>query len=189
MVFRLLKADLERQYRLAEKSCHASIWRVLLRILHPRFLPLVLIRLSHAAAGLGIPAIPQMFGYFNIILFGLDVASKCEIGPGLFLPHTSGTVIGAGKIGRNAIIFQNVTLGAREPDMGWDVNLRPEIGNDVTLGAGCKVLGGIRVADSVTVGANAVVLNSIDSYSVAVGIPARVVRSADVDAEEAREKV
>jgi serine acetyltransferase len=42
------------------------------------------------------------------------------------------------------------------------------------LGAGCKILGGVLVGNGIVVGANAVVLNSIYSYSIAVGVPARI---------------
>lgn len=181
MVFQLLKADLARQFVLAGSPGYISIVQVLLRIFHPRFFPIVLIRFAHTASNRGIPLMPQILGYINIVLFGLDVAPKCEIGPGLFLPHTSGTVIGAWRIGRNVTIFQNVTLGAREPDMGWNIQLRPELGDNVTLGAGSKILGGIYLAQNVTVGANAVVLQSIEPFSTAVGIPARVVRINDID--------
>lgn len=176
-LFQLLRADLARQHQLAGKTDSVSLWHVLIRVPHPRFFPIVLVRLSHSASKVGIPLLPQLLSYANIVLFGLDVASKCEIGPGLFLPHTSGTVIGASRIGNNVTIFQNVTLGAQVADMGWNIHLRPQIGNDVTLGAGCKVLGEIQIADGVTVGANAVVVDSIAPDSVAVGIPARVVYS------------
>jgi serine O-acetyltransferase len=57
--------------------------------------------------------------------------------------------------------------------MGFDRRLRPEIGDNVVLGAGCKILGGIRVGDHVTVGANSVVVNSVEAGSTVVGIPAR----------------
>ena len=76
------------------------------------------------------------------------------IGPGIFFPHTSGTVIGASKIGRGVTIFQGVTLGARQIDMKYDLALRPELGDFVVVGAGAKVLGGITLGDNVRVGAN-----------------------------------
>ncbi len=121
----------------------------------------------------GIPILPKVFTYLNIILFGLEVTPHCDIGPGLFFPHTSGTVVGASKLGRNVTIFQGVTLGAKELDMAFDSSLRPTVGDYVTLGAGCKILGGIHLGDHVTVGANSVVLDSVDSNVTVVGIPAR----------------
>jgi serine O-acetyltransferase len=107
------------------------------------------------------------------VLFGLEVALRCEIGPGIFFPHPSGTVIGASSIGRNVTIFQGATLGARELDMGFDANLRPRIGDNVVIGSGAKILGGVHVGDSAVVGANAVVLETVESGATVVGIPAQ----------------
>ncbi len=170
----LLLADLNRQFEYAGSVRRATVWTIMTRLLHPRFLPLFLIRVSRYCAVCGIPFMPSLCTYCNIVLFGLEVSSKCEIGPGLFLPHTSGTVIGASRIGKNATILQNVSVGATELDMHWDPALRPTIGDDVTLGAGCKVFGGLDIGDHVTVFANSVVLRSIPENSVAGGIPVKV---------------
>jgi serine O-acetyltransferase len=83
-------------------------------------------------------------------------------------------------------IFQGVTLGARELDMGFDFRLRPEVGSNVVLGAGAKILGGVHIGDHATVGANSVVLDSVEAGSTVVGIPARQVsktphRSPDLE--------
>ncbi len=125
----------------------------------------------------GIPVLPNLLTYLNIILFGLEVSPRCEIGPGIFFPHTSGTVIGASRIGSEVIVFNGVTLGAKELDKGFDPALRPEVGDRVILGTGCKVLGGIRIGDNVTVGANSVVVKSIMPNMTVAGIPASEVVS------------
>jgi serine O-acetyltransferase len=148
MLKQLLYSDLARQAALEDRpGARPTVVRFVRRLLHPRFLP--------------------------IVLFGLEVSPRCEIGPGIFFPHPSGTVIGAWRIGSNVTIFQGVTLGARELDMRFDRSLRPDIGDNVLLGAGCKILGGIHVGDGVTVGANSVVLDSIENNSTVVGVPAR----------------
>ena len=141
---------------------------------HPRFLPLLLCRLSRSAFEARIPVLPFVFSYLNLICFGLQITPRCVIGPGLFLPHTVGTVIGAWRIGRNATIFQGVTLGAKTVDMAFDLRLLPELGDQVTVGAGAKVLGGIAVGNDVVIGANAVVVDSVESNCTVAGIPAKV---------------
>jgi serine O-acetyltransferase len=172
----LLYSDLQRQYDLEGRHGKAAnAWGLLARLLHHRFLPIVLYRLARAARLSGIPAIPNLLTYVNLILFGLEISPRCEIGPGMFLPHTTGTVIGAWRIGANVTIFQGVTLGARHAEMAFDTTLRPEIGDNVLLGAGCKVLGGIRIHDGVTVGANAVLLESVPEGVTVAGIPARII--------------
>jgi serine O-acetyltransferase len=138
-------------------------------------LPIVLCRASRSALLLKIPALPGLLNYFNLVLFGLEVTARCEIGPGIFFPHPAGTVIGAWRIGTNVTIFQGVTLGAKGLDMGFDPGLRPDIGDHVMIGAGAKILGGIRLGRRVTVGANAVVLHSVEEGSTVAGIPARTV--------------
>jgi serine O-acetyltransferase len=176
----LLRSDLDRQYQLLGSSKRANLWRVLGRCLHPRFFPLVLIRAAQQFEHYRVPICPQAIAYFNIILFGIDVAAKCEIGPGLFLPHTSGTVIGASKIGSDVMIFQNVTLGAKYADMGWNIDKRPSVGDRVILGAGCKVLGPVHVGNGSIVAANSVVLADVPENVTVAGNPASVVRSRDL---------
>lgn len=174
MLKQYLYADLERQFELENLPGRKAIpFRLIKRLLHPRFLPLVLLRCARVASLRHIPLVPALLTYLNIVLFGLEVSPKCDIGPGLFLPHTHGTVLGAWRIGENATIFQGVTLGAKSVDMGFNSELRPEIGDQVVIGAGAKILGGIRVGDHVTVGANAVVLTDVPHYQTVVGIPAR----------------
>ncbi|HEY7220208.1 MAG TPA: DapH/DapD/GlmU-related protein, partial [Candidatus Binatia bacterium] len=52
-----------------------------------------------------------------------------------------------------------------------------DIGEDVWIGAGCKVLDGVRIGKGAVIGAGSVVTKNIGSYAVAVGVPATVVRS------------
>ncbi|HTQ32000.1 MAG TPA: acyltransferase [Opitutaceae bacterium] len=56
-----------------------------------------------------------------------------------------------------------------------DIPLPVKIGRDVWLGAGVKVLGGVTIGDGCIVGAGAVVTGDLPPYSIAVGIPARVI--------------
>jgi len=177
-VLDLLRADLDRQFRLSSSTKQANLLRILTRVFHPRFFPLVIVRTAQAFQERRLSSVAQLFAYLNLLLFGIDVATRCEIGPGFFLPHTSGTVIGASRIGRNVTIFQNVTLGAQHADMGWNVHKRPTVGDDVTLGAGCKVLGPVHVGNGSAVGANSVVLNDVPENSTVGGIPATVLKTA-----------
>jgi serine O-acetyltransferase len=186
MLKALLFADLERQLALggspdfsASRESHASWARFLARLFHPRFLPIVLYRCSRASMLTGLPLLPHLLSYWNQVVFGIEISPRCEIGPGIFFPHTSGTVIGASKIGRNATIFQGVTLGAKQIDMLYDPALRPELGDFVVVGAGAKVLGGISLGDNVNVGANSVVLRSVSAGLTVAGIPAREIHATE----------
>jgi serine O-acetyltransferase len=175
MIRSLLFADLERQFRLENQpDCRPTLGRLVARVLHPRFLPIVLFRCAHSAWASGLRPFAHLFTYANRVWFGIEIPARCEIGPGIFFPHTHGTVIGALSIGANATIFQGVTLGARDVDMTFTPELRPRVGNNVTIGAGAKVLGGLVLGDNVRIGANAVVLRSVPDNCTAVGIPARI---------------
>jgi serine O-acetyltransferase len=175
----LLYSDLARQYELEGRpEIRPNFVRFLGRLLHFRFLPNVLCRTSRAAMLAGIPILPKLLTYLNLVLFGLEVTPKCEIGAGIFFAHPVGSVIGAWQVGSNVTIFQGVTLGSKRPDMKFDPALRPQIGNNVMLGTGCKVLGGIQIGDNVTVGANSVILNSVEPNQTVFGVPARATPSS-----------
>jgi serine O-acetyltransferase len=169
----LLYSDLVRQYESEGRPpMRPNVFRFLARLLHFRYLPNVICRTSRAAMLAGIPLLPKLLTYVNVVLFGLEVTPRCEIGPGVFFAHPVGCVIGAWKIGSNVTIFQGVTLGTRHADLAFSPEMRCEIGNNVVLGAGCKVLGHCKVGDNVTVGANSVVLNSVEPGRTVLGIPA-----------------
>jgi len=104
---------------------------------------------------------------FWSVVTGADIPINCSLGGGLLLPHPNGIVIHPdAKIGPNCLIFQQVTIGTRG---GAAV---PEIGGHVDIGAGAKLLGGIRVGEHAVIGANAVVLKDVPAGALAVGVPA-----------------
>ena len=104
---------------------------------------------------------------------GIEIHPGAIIGNNLFIDHGMGVVIGETCIiGDNVIIYHGVTLGATGKDIG---KRHPNIGNNVVIGAGAKVLGNIKVGDNVKIGAGAVVLNDIRDNVTVVGVPAKEV--------------
>ena len=75
------------------------------------------------------------------------------------------------------ILSSNHTIAPRDRIIRQqpDIRLPTKIGRDVWLGAGVKVLGGVTIGDGCVVGAGAVVVKDLSSYSIAVGVPAKVV--------------
>ena len=55
----------------------------------------------------------------------------------------------------------------------------PKIGNNVLIGAGAVLLGDISIGEHAQIGANAVVTHDVPAYTVAVGVPARVVKKIE----------
>lgn len=77
---------------------------------------------------------------------------------------------GNAKIGKNFTIRHGVTV--------YDVNGKtPIIGDNVTVGAGAKIIGGIKIGNNVVIGANAVVNKDVPDNCVVVGVPARIVKN------------
>ncbi len=102
---------------------------------------------------------------------------SCNIGKGLFIQHGFSTIIMA-DIGENAWINQQVTIGYK------DRTGRPQLGDNVRVTAGAKVLGNIKVGNNVTVGANAVVVKDVPDNCVVVGIPAYIIKKEGVKVNE-----
>ena len=153
---------------------------------NPRMAPVVVLRLAEFFYRHRFGLFAKFFSSINVLVFGIEVSPQVEIGGGLFLPHTVGTVIGAARIGDNCTIMQGVTLGTSEPEIGFTVAMRPVVGNHVLIGAGAKVIGGITVGDHAKIGANAVVLRDVPAHSVAVGVPATILaRQAPEEADGA----
>jgi serine O-acetyltransferase len=98
------------------------------------------------------------------------IGRGAQVGPGFIILHTFGIVIHSGvRAGRNLVLHQGVTIGAEK-------NLSPVLGDNVFIGAGAKVIGGVRIGSDVKIGANAVVTKDLPDGATAVGIPARVVK-------------
>jgi serine O-acetyltransferase len=104
-------------------------------------------------------------------LYGLELAPSTPVGGGLYIAHPVGCVLHAESVGTNVTIIGQVTFGTRS-DACW-----PTIGDDVLVGTGARVLGGITVGSGSVVGANAVVINDTCPGSTVVGIPARAIKS------------
>ena len=170
-----LREDIERFQHLQGRAPHVTILTVLFAIFQPRLAPVVLLRIAAFMHEHHLALLAKPFSIVNVIVFGIEVSPRVKIGGGLFLPHTVGTVIGAESIGKNCTIMQGVTLGSSEPDLGFDISTRPQIGNDVLIGAGAKIIGRVTVSDHAKIGANAVVLCNVPAYAVAVGVPATII--------------
>lgn len=173
-------ADARRYHEVfgGQKGALTTI-RLLLIMISPRFMPVLLCRLASGAQHIGISPLAKIISLINFVIFGIEIALPCHIGGGLILPHTQGTVIGARSIGRNATIFQGVTIGSKHLDPGFAPLSRPLLGDNVTIGAGAKILGGITLGSNVSVGANSVVLADLPDSAIAAGIPARIIKKME----------
>ena len=107
---------------------------------------------------------------------GIEIHPGATIGRRLVIDHGMGVVIGeTAEIGDDVLLYQGVTLGGTGKDSG---KRHPTIGNNVLIGSGAKVLGPFKVGDNSRIASNAVVLSEVPPDCTAVGVPARIVRSA-----------
>lgn len=138
------------------------------------FHALLAYRLSHWLKSSGVPFIPRAISQFARWLTGIEIHPAAKIGTGFFIDHGMGVVIGeTAEIGDFVTLFQGVTLGGTGKERG---KRHPTLGNHVVVGAGSKILGGIRIGDNVKIGANSVVLKSVPANSTVIGVPARVIK-------------
>lgn len=144
-------------------------------LLYPGLWALAAHRVAHLFHAAGVPVVPRVLNFAARFLTGVDIHPGARIGPGLFIDHGDGVVIGeTAEIGRDVVMLHQVTLGGRG---GGGGKRHPTVGDGVLLGAGAKILGAIAIGAGARVGANAVVLTEVPAGATAVGIPARVVRS------------
>jgi serine O-acetyltransferase len=107
------------------------------------------------------------------VKYGISIPYNTTIGPGLYIGHYGGIVVNDQvTIGNDCNINHGVTIGVKYGGKSPGV---PVLGDRIFLGPGSVVIGGIRLGNDVAVGANAVVLESVEESGVVAGIPGRVV--------------
>ena len=152
----------------------AATSRLEVFFMYSGFHALLAYRISHWLWSRKIPFFPRLISQITRWLTGVEIHPGASIGTGFFIDHGMGVVIGeTTEIGDYVTLFQGVTLGGTGKERG---KRHPTLGNHVVVGAGAKVLGGIRIGDNVKVGANAVVLRAVPANSTVVGNPGRIVR-------------
>lgn len=128
-------------------------------ILYPGFHILVFHRISHFLYRCKMFFIARLISQIGRFFTGIEIHPGAQIGRRLFIDHGMGIVIGeTTTIGNDCTIYHNVTLGGTGKDK---YKRHPDIGNNVMLGCGSKILGPIKVGDNVKIGANSVVLKNI----------------------------
>lgn len=134
-------------------------------------------RLMQGARRWRLSPLEMIFNRINTIFCDCIIGRGTEFGPGLVLIHSGGIVInGTVSGGANVKIEHQVTIGAEKRQS-------PRIGDDVFIGAGAKVLGGVQIGTGARIGANAVVVHDIPPNATAVGIPAKVVKIREATPE------
>ena len=140
---------------------------------YPGFHAICFHRFAHLLYRIHIPVIPHLIMWLGRIFTGVEIHPAARIGSGFFIDHGFGVVIGeTSEIGRNVTLFQGVSIGGTGKETG---KRHPTLGDNVVVGAGAKILGGITIGNDVYIGANAVVLKPVPDNCTVVGVPGRCI--------------
>lgn len=128
-------------------------------------------RVSHWLWKRGWRGPARILAQLNRFFTGIEIHPGATIGRRFFIDHGMGIVIGeTTEIGDDVMLYHGVTLGGQ---VLTQTKRHPTIENNVTIGAGAKVLGPITVGSGSAIGANAVVTKDVPSDHIAIGIPAK----------------
>lgn len=152
---------------------------------YPGFHAITMHRFTNALHRMGVPLLPRMLSMLARFLTGVEIHHAARIGPGFFIDHGNGVVIGeTAEIGERCTLFHQVTLGGTGKETG---KRHPTLRDRVVIGAGAKILGNITLGNDVYVGSNSVVLNDVPDCCTVVGIPGRIVKRAGKRVGQARD--
>jgi serine O-acetyltransferase len=174
----LLSADLQAAYE--GDPAASSVGEVLLS--YPCVQAIATHRIAHALYQRRVPLLPRMLSEVAHSRTGIDIHPGATIGPGFFIDHGTGVVIGETTvIGRQVKLYQGVTLGARsfsKDDQGLPIKgikRHPNIEDNVTLYAGATVLGGdTTIGRNSVIGGNCWVTASVPPDTVVMAEPAKL---------------
>lgn len=105
---------------------------------------------------------------------GISLPYTVKLGRRVRIWHHGGMILHAKSIGDDVHVRQNTTFGIARRDQEFQL---PTIEDRVDVGCGVAVLGNVTVGHDSVIGANAVVLKDVPPHAVAVGVPAKVVRT------------
>jgi serine O-acetyltransferase len=120
-----------------------------------------------------IPLVNTLLRRVQTIVFGIEIGKDVTLGAGVYFVHPRSIVIGGDAVIGNRVRFYGSNTIGTAKDNGY-----PVIEDDVSIGAGARILGPVRVGARSRIGANAVVLRDVPPDGVAVGVPARIRRAA-----------
>jgi serine O-acetyltransferase len=129
-------------------------------------------RLAHRLWGRGWLTTGRFVSHVSRFLTGIEIHPAARLGPGLFIDHGMGVVIGeTAEVGENVSLLQGVTLGGTSVKRE---KRHPTLGDNVVVGAGAKIIGAFKIGDGSRIGAGSVVVREVPPNSVVVGVPGRV---------------
>lgn len=164
-VFKELYAD-AKNIKEKDPACRNVLEAI---ILYPGFHILVFHKIAHFFYKHKFLLIARLVSQIGRFFTGIEIHPGAKIGRRLFIDHGMGIVIGeTATVGNDCIIYHNATLGGTGKDK---YKRHPDLGNNVMVGSGAKVLGPIKIGNNVKIGANAVILKNVPDNVTVIGVP------------------
>jgi serine O-acetyltransferase len=139
---------------------------------YPGILAITNHRVAHELWNLGAPILPRMISEHAHSETGIDIHPGASIGPGFFMDHGTGVVIGETCIiGERVCLYQGVTLGAKSFPLDKHGNpikgipRHPIIEDNVTIYSGATILGRITIGSGSMIGGNVWLTRSVPPKS------------------------
>lgn len=130
-------------------------------ILYPGFHILVFHKIAHFLYRHKLYFLARLVSQIGRFFTGIEIHPGAKIGRRLFIDHGMGIVIGeTATVGDDCTIYHDVTLGGTGKDR---YKRHPDIGNNVMIGSGSKILGPIKIGDNVKIGANSTIVKDVPS--------------------------
>lgn len=151
-----------------DRTMEKGILRILLRVETP---PVLCYRFSRWVMHLRVPLVRQLlmipaliWQRFNQMFMGIFISPDAEIGPGLVIHTPSSIFVAPVKIGANCTLSMGTLInsGVRS------------VGDNVYFGAGCKIVGPVKIGNNVVVAANSLVITDVPDNITIMGVPARI---------------
>jgi serine O-acetyltransferase len=165
-------AELRRDIQAVRERDPAARSTLEVLLCYPGVHALACHRFAHAIwrRGWKIPA--RFLSHIARFFTGIEIHPAAKLGPGLFIDHGMGVVIGeTAEVGENVTLLQGVTLGGTSLKRE---KRHPTLGDNVVVGAGAKIIGAFKIGDGSRIGAGSVVVREVPTNSVVVGVPGRV---------------
>jgi serine O-acetyltransferase len=154
---RLLDSDVVAAYE--GDPAARSVDEVLL--CYPGILAMIYHRVAHRLYQFGVPLVARIVAELAHAQTGIDIHPGATIGPGFFIDHGTGVVIGeTAIIGKRVRLYQAVTLGAKSFPVDADGKpikgqpRHPILEDEVVIYAGATVLGRITIGRGASIGGN-----------------------------------
>jgi serine O-acetyltransferase len=151
-----------------DRTMERGILRILLRV---ETGPVLCYRFSRWAMSVRVPVVRQLlmipallWQRFNQMGMGVFISPDAEIGPGLVIHTPSSIFVAPVKIGANCTLSMGTLINSGVRN----------VGDNVYFGAGCKIVGPVKIGNNVVVAANSLVITDVPDNITIMGVPARI---------------